>query len=1291
MIEQYPGSLHNHTDYSNIKFRDAISTTEGLIDKAIELGHSVVAFTEHDCICNAVKIEKYYNKIKKEHPDFKVIRGNEIYLCRDELAADNFVSGTDKFYHFVLLARDAVGYKQIRELSTKAWSHSFVFNNQRRIPTYYSDLEEIIGANPGHVIGSTACLGSAIGTQLLRYRIEENSDLYCQILNWCQYLRSIFGEENFFLELQPSAQFEQEYVNKQLLIISKKLNIPYIITTDTHYLNKEDRPIHEAYLKSQDAEREVGDFYRTTYMMDTQEIEGYLSYMSQEELSTAYENIQFIADRCEDFSIFKPLRIPELKWKIPYLSIIQPIWYVRIPMLKTFAYSNYQGDNILAKAIIERIETDETLQNKETYDEVDLELHYVWESSKVNNAHWSAYFLNLQNIIDLCWEAGSIVGPGRGSGVGFLILYILGITQINPLRETTKTYPWRFLNPSRVSVLDIDFDISGLKRQQVLNKFREEYGEDRVCNVATFATEKSKSAILTAARGLEIDTDEAQYIASLIPADRGQTRTLKQCYYGDEENGWVPVASFKRAMDNDYPELWRVAQQIEGLICRMGIHAGGVIFVDEDITESTALMCAPDGTVISQFELHDLEDCSLIKYDALSVVAMDKIQICLELLCDAGYITREKTLRETYEKVIGIYNLERKEPEMWRMIWRHEIESLFQMEQQSGIQGIELTHPQNVDDLATLNSVIRLMAQDKDSEQPLNKYARFKKDIHGWYKEMDAHGLNKEEQELLKGILSISYGICESQERFMMLVQLPECGGLDLNFADQLRKAIAKKNPAAYLKLEQQYYENMEEKQLSKPLCHYVWDVLVATSRGYGFNLSHTLAYSLIALQEMNLAYKYPRIFWDCANLIVNSGGDEENEEEGVNYGKIATAINKMKTTVGTQVSLVDINHSSLTFTPNEEGNEILFGMKALSGINNETYEQIIKGRPYDNIADFMKRCPLNKTQMISLIKSGAFDKLEADWGRELNLHPRFVVMAYYLSKACEPKNKLNLQNFNTLIQRGLVPESLDFERRVFEFNKYLKANTKVGKYFVFDEPCDKFYKDNFDIEKLEIIKGLTCIQQKTWDGIYQKQMDGARDWLKEHQGDVLRELNTQLFMDTWNKYAQGSLSSWEMESLCFYYHEHELANVDTHKYGISNFFALPENPEVEYYFKRNGQQIPIWKTHKIIGTVIAKNDNKASITLLTPSGVVTVKFTKEYYSQYKKQISEINEDGSKSVVEKGWFKRGTMLLLHGYRRGDQFVTKSYKHSNCHQLYKISLINDGRDMELTHERKDMIE
>ena len=267
-----------------------------------------------------------------------------------------------------------------------------------------------------------------------------------------------------------------------------------------------------------------------------------------------------------------------------------------------------------------------------------------------------------------------------------------------------------------------------------------------------------------------------------------------------------------------------------------------------------------------------------------------------------------------------------------------------------------------------------------------------------------------------------------------------------------------------------------------------------------------------------------------------------------------------------------------------------------------------------------------------------------------------------------------------------LIPEELDFQKRVFAFNKYLKDNKKVGKYFVFDDACMEFYSKNFNPDYLEVINGYTCILQTQWDKIYKSQMDAARDWLKTHQEETLKEFNSMLFMEQWNKYAQGNLSAWEMEALCFYYHEHELTDVDCFKYGITNFFALPAEPIVDYFFKRNGKDIPIYKTFKIIGTVISKNDNKATVSLLTPNGVVDVKFTKEYYAMFARQISEKQEDGTKKVVEKGWMTRGTKLMITGMRRDDQFVAKTYSHTPTHQIYKISTTNSGRDMELVHDR-----
>jgi DNA polymerase-3 subunit alpha len=417
----YSGSLHNHTDASNLRLRDAISRVETLVDRAIELGHEVIAFTEHETVCNAVKIEKYYEKVKKEHPDFKIIRGNEIYLCRDGLSPDNFVSGEDRYWHFILLAKNAKGHEQIRELSTRAWMRSYSARGLTRVPTYYSDLIEVIGNEKGNIIGSSACLGGWLPQHILEYLITEDEEVYNEIVSWVSNMIHLFGEGNFYLEMQPSRSDEQIEVNKFLLKLSNFLEVPYIITTDSHYVKAEDARIHKAFLNSQDGEREVDSFYATTYLMDTDEIESYFDYFTKEQLEIAYSNIRKIKNACEDYSLLKPLKIPCLTWEKPATSTIDKEWYNKIPYLQTFAESGFEGDRVLACAIVSKLQNDYRLQDEKTYNEVNGNLKSTWDSSNKNNAHWSAYFLNLQNIIKECWNAGTIVGPGRGSGVGLKV------------------------------------------------------------------------------------------------------------------------------------------------------------------------------------------------------------------------------------------------------------------------------------------------------------------------------------------------------------------------------------------------------------------------------------------------------------------------------------------------------------------------------------------------------------------------------------------------------------------------------------------------------------------------------------------------------------------------------------------------------------------------------------------------------------------------------------------------------------------------------------------------------
>ena len=1316
MNREYGGSIHNHSDWSNIRLRDSINKIKDLVDYAGQLNHTIVGITEHEYVGNWIAVEKVMKEMKDKYPNLKVVRGNEIYLCRNGLNNGNFIKGQDKYSHFVLLAKNLTGAKQIMEISTRAWLRSYMARGMRRVPTYYNDLIDIIGENKGNVIGSTACLGGALPTQLLKYRDTKDEELLKKIYMWVQQMDDLFGHGNFFLELQPSKNAEQTYVNRALIQISKRFDIPYIITTDSHYLKKEEASIHKAYLNSQNGDREVDDFYATTYMMDTEELESYLD-LQDYELELAYNNIDKIREMCEDYTISKPLEIPALKWKIHKINSNIEDWYDKIPYFKIFnEASQYFGDKELLKAIIEGIETHPDLQNERAYNEINSNLEMTWISSNVNKAHWSAYFLNLQNIIELCWEAGSLVGPGRGSGIGFILLYVLGITQINPLRETTKCFSWRFLNPERASVLDVDFDIEGTRRGAVLSKFREYYGNDRVANVATLRTEKSKSAILTAARGLGIDVDIAQYLSSMIPADRGTLRTLGQCMYGDESNGWAPIKQFVYEMTENYPQLWEVAQKIEGVICGSGIHAGGVIFVDKPFTESTALMRAPDGTVCTQFELHDAEAVSLIKYDALSVEAMDKIHICLDLLCEQGYISPKPTLKQTYEEVLGVYNLERDNKQMWQMVWEHKIQSLFQMEGATGIQGVAQLKPTSVDDLAILNSTLRLMAQKKGGEMPTEKLARFKANPNSWLQEMKEYGLGEREKAILEPVLGMSYGLCIAQEQFMELVQLPELGGFSLSWADKLRKAIAKKNPKEYDNLTNEFYSVIKEKNIDEKFAHYVWDELIAMSKGYGFNQSHTLAYSLIALQEMNLAHRFPIIFWDCACLTSDAGGaeKEENEEENntscveeeyipfiedfiensddeddddedeeettkvkkkkttktTNYGKISAAIGKMKSS-GVIVSPPDINKSTYIFSPDVEKNEIRYGMSGIVKVGEDVIRQILNNRPYSSIEDFLSKVKVNKSQMVNLIKAGAFDSLY--------IEDRIDIMKKYIALISEPKKTLNLRNMQKLIEFDLLPEKFDFNKRVFNYNKYLKK-LKVGEYFKLDNIAFEFYEKNFDMDLLaaaDTESGFEISATK-WKKIYDSQMLAPKEYIKKNLDELLKKFNQILFDNLWDKYCTGTISKWEMDSVSYYSHEHELSKTKKQVYDCVDFFELNEEPEIDRIISIKGKQVPLFKIVRIMGTVLDRDKNKKSVTILTTSGVVTVKIYGEVFAHYDKQISELGADGKKHVKEHSFFKRGQKIIVTGIRRGDQFFAKKYSKTPYHLVELITEVdNDG--------------
>lgn len=353
--------------------------------------------------------------------------------------------------------------------------------------------------------------------------------------------------------------------------------------------------------------------------------------------------------------------------------------------------------------------------------------------------------------------------------------------------------------------------------------------------------------------------------------------------------------------------------------------------------------------------------------------------------------------------------------------------------------------------------------------------------------------------------------------------------------------------------------------------------------------------------------------------------------------------------------------------------------------IGDDFIEEIIAGRPYASPKDFYYRINPKKQAMISLIKGGAFDEM----------CDRKFLMAWYIWEVCDKKTRLTLQNLPSIIKYNLLPENTIEQimaRRVYEFNRYLKAISK-GKCqkdcYLLDERATNFLLE-LNLEHLIRENGM-IILVKDWDKIYQKYMDVFRNWLTENKDEILTQLNFKIFQEDWVKYAgekgKDNYSAWEMETLCFYYHEHEMKDVNFAKYGCMDFAKMPEEPRAERTFSsKDGKEIRIYELKRICGTCIAKNKNKSTVTLLTTSGVVNVRFRKEYFALFDKQISARGADGVKHVAEKSWFNRGSMIMVTGMRQGDDFVAKRYASTAGHTLYKISEILSNGDLLLQTER-----
>lgn len=1307
-------SIHVHDQASNALFLDALSKPKDLIKRATELNYSGLCITNHATVSSYIDYLKERDKLKKAGSDFKIMFGVEAYLI-DEADYKN----TRDFYHAVIVAKDLIGLRQIFFLSSSSWDRSYFERGVRRVPVFYQDIEAL--EEKGHLIFSSACLGSRLSKLILAHDVQGVRDF----LSWTT---RTFGKENVFLEMQPNDHSpEQKIVNDTILKLSRQTGIPYIITSDSHYTLKSDAPIHQAFLNSREAKgfRETSPFYDYTYLLSLDEFYEVMGNMgmTEDEVRVGLENTKLLADKVEEFDFRHPTIIPQIK--IPEFSVgdLFGPWYDKYPFIKKFATDDEKQNRYMMYCMEQRIKEKGYRFTEVEAERINTELEVLDGLSEYHKQPMSAYLNLVKRIIDIIWQVCPVM-PGRGSCSGFLSCFFLGITQLNPL---DYNLPWfRFLNLGRVDDFpDIDIDVDASYENQIITLLKEEFGEDCVLHTLTFKTESLKSAILTACRGFDINNDEAQEMSALVPMKRGKMPSLEGVEKGDTEIDTPPVPQLIEKI-RKHEGLYEAIERIQGVCSGIGIHASSLYIFQNGFLAQNALMRAPNNAEITAFNMHDSDDMGALKFDLLKTMPPQLFGKAMEYMLKDGVIEWQGSLRATWDKYLHPSNVNYNDPALWRNAADGKVLQLFQFgDSVTGSVTIRKIRPTSLVEMALANDVMRLQGTF-NGETPTDRFVRYKFHPDEAIKEMKEAGLNDEEIGIVNDHFGESYGVTCEQEQLMGALLDERICGFPLRIVNKCRKILAKKLTDQIPQMKEDFYSECEKHGTRKVFADYVWDMLLLPQLSYSFSRNHSVAYSAIGAIEAMLVTDYNPLYWDAAVLSVQAGGEAQNSQtmeelvfgdetdeaaeqageedeskktNAPNYGKIARGISLVQNH-GVKVVPPYINEASINFAPIVKENVIMFGLGGVTGVNPDLANRIIAARPFASLVDFLARINPTNVQAINIIKAGCFDSFYPPQTYRKAIMEEYVNWA--AAQKVSRKEKLTMANLDKIIDFGLLPSNLEISRRVWKYSKFMKehAYDKANRRYIVDKSNTiKFFQDFYE-EDLTIGKDYDTIpdgysvKSAPFNKLTDKFLDELKGWLSSFEACDLfykAELK-QKHDEIWEKYCTGSVSKWEMQSLHYYYHEHELTHVNLGKYGIVDFDTLPETlTPTGTKVNRNGEEVPTYDLVRICGTVINSDNNKHIVTILTNFGkVVDVKFYSGSYIYYNKVISYQDEKGVKHRVEGSWFDRGSLILLSGVRRELSFLPKTdWNKGYRHSVELITGVLDDGTLLLKEEREKL--
>lgn len=736
-----------------------------MIQTAADLGMKGLALTDHECVCGHLKwlrAEKQLKAAGTIPQDFKAALGNEIYLVEDR-------TNIEKYWHYILIAKNNNGARALRELSSTAWLNGFNSKGMMRVPTEKKELKAIVEKYPNSLIATSACLGSYLDGLVLRLTEAEKKqdneliyELKVKIDEEMRWNIDLFGDD-FYIEVAAGTSKDQIKFNQRIGIIAKAYGRKIVIGSDSHYALAKDRPIHKAYLNSKEGDREVDEFYYDAHMMDNDEAYGNLkvAFTEKEFLDMCSASME-IYNKIEGYELERKPIIPEVEVKsYPKKELLEDY-----PTLNFLFKSDNEQERYWVNECYDSLK-EKNLIGKEYLKRLEVEADIIKTIGNKLEDCLFKYFNTFQHYIDLFWECGSIVGPGRGSAVGFLSNFAMGITQLNPLEWSLAE--WRFLNKERTELPDIDIDLAPSKRKAIFEEIRKERGELNLIQVCTFGTESTRSAIATAGRGYRskkypngLEIEITQYLSSLIPQDRGFLWPIEDVIYGNEEKGRKPIQAFIEEV-NKYSGLLEIIQSINGLINKRGQHASGVMMYNNSPFETNAIMRSPNGELTTQFELSDSSLLGDVKFDFLVTEICDKITTCINLMQKDNVLPAQMNLREIYNTYLHPDRIDLKDKKIWEALGNGEVLDVFQFSTGVGLSAAKEIKPQNPIEMTSANELMRLMGEP-NKERPMDRYIRLRKNMDLWYNEVRQKGLTEEEIKTLEQYYLPSFGVPASQE-----------------------------------------------------------------------------------------------------------------------------------------------------------------------------------------------------------------------------------------------------------------------------------------------------------------------------------------------------------------------------------------------------------------------------------------------------------------------------------------------------------------------------------------------